>query len=147
MDVEFFPTSLSDMGFEEDLREFMEETEKIYHETGMPMIPCFLHHFCLPFRRSTCPLVFGSWLLDHVIYFKLRKKEMLAKLIQGSMKLHISNCSNLETRKLSYYFGLFAHCVSMLRDVKCKLFFVNMTIRRRINIGRKFPGLCSLEKC
>ena len=49
MDVEFFPTSLSDMGFEEDLREFMKETEEIYHETGMPMIPCFLHHFCLPF--------------------------------------------------------------------------------------------------
>ena len=26
------------------------------------------------FRLSTCPLVFGSWLLDYVIYLKLRKK-------------------------------------------------------------------------
>jgi hypothetical protein len=25
------------------------------------------------FIRSTCPLVFFSWLLDHVIYFKLSK--------------------------------------------------------------------------
>ena len=25
-------------------------------------------------RWSTCPLAFGCWLLDHVIYLKLRKK-------------------------------------------------------------------------
>ena len=25
-------------------------------------------------RWSTCSLVFGSWLLDHVIYFKMRNK-------------------------------------------------------------------------
>ena len=31
-------------------------------------------------RWSTCPLVFSSWLLNHVIYLKLRKKELLAKL-------------------------------------------------------------------
>ena len=29
---------------------------------------------------STCPLDFGCWLLDHVTYLKLRKKELLAKL-------------------------------------------------------------------
>ena len=35
MDVEFFPTSIRDMGLEQDLREFMEETEEIYHDTGI----------------------------------------------------------------------------------------------------------------
>ena len=31
-------------------------------------------------RCSTCPLVFGRWELSHVIFLKLRKKELLAKL-------------------------------------------------------------------
>ena len=31
-------------------------------------------------RWSTCLLVFGSWLLDHMIYLKLRKEELCAKL-------------------------------------------------------------------
>ena len=31
-------------------------------------------------RWSTCVLVYFSWLLDHVIYLKLRKKEIMAKL-------------------------------------------------------------------
>ena len=34
---------------EADIRELMEDTAKIFHETGMPMLPCLLHHFCLPF--------------------------------------------------------------------------------------------------
>ena len=31
-------------------------------------------------RCPTCPLVFGCWELSHVIFFKLRKKELLSKL-------------------------------------------------------------------
>ena len=31
-------------------------------------------------RCSTCVLVFGCWELNHVIFLKLRKKELLAKL-------------------------------------------------------------------
>ena len=31
-------------------------------------------------RWSTCPLVFFSWLLDHVTYLKLKKKWLFAKL-------------------------------------------------------------------
>ena len=27
----------------------MDDTAEIFHETGMPMIPCLFHHFCLPF--------------------------------------------------------------------------------------------------
>ena len=27
----------------------MEDVAKIFHETGMPMLPCLFHHFCLPF--------------------------------------------------------------------------------------------------
>lgn len=57
VDVEFFPTSIRDMGLEQDLREFMEETEEIYHDTGMPMFPCTLHHFCLPFS-PICALLY-----------------------------------------------------------------------------------------
>ena len=34
------------------------------------------------YRCSTCPLVFGYWLLSHVMYLKLGKKELLAKLIK-----------------------------------------------------------------
>ena len=49
MDITFFPTSLSEMDMEQDLRAFIDETEKIFSETGMPMFPCLLHHFCLPF--------------------------------------------------------------------------------------------------
>ena len=75
MDVEFFPTSLSDMGCEEDLREFMKETEEIYHETGMPMIPCFLHHFCLPFS-PICVLC----------YCQSRRKSRLEDLVEDFNK-------------------------------------------------------------
>ena len=32
------------------------------------------------FRCSTCPLVFGSWELSHVIFLMLRKKNLLGKL-------------------------------------------------------------------
>ena len=31
-------------------------------------------------RCSTCPLVFGCWVLSHVIFLMLRKKELLVKL-------------------------------------------------------------------
>ena len=31
-------------------------------------------------RRSTCVLVYFSWLLDHMIYLKLRTKVLCAKL-------------------------------------------------------------------
>ena len=27
----------------------MAEVEKICNDTGMPMFPCLLHHFCIPF--------------------------------------------------------------------------------------------------
>ena len=36
--------------------------------------------YCYHFGCSTCPLVFCCWELSHVIFFKLRKKELLAKL-------------------------------------------------------------------
>jgi hypothetical protein len=49
MDVNFFPAQLTSLNIEEDLREMMSETGDIFHETGMPMFPCLLHHFCLPF--------------------------------------------------------------------------------------------------
>ena len=48
-EVNFFPTSISHLNMEADIRELMEDTAKIFHETGMPMLPCLLHHFCLPF--------------------------------------------------------------------------------------------------
>ena len=35
-------------------------------------------HHCS--RWSTCPLAIDCWLLNHVIYLKLRKKKLLAKL-------------------------------------------------------------------
>ena len=63
------------MGFEEDLREFMKETEEIYHETGMPMIPCFLHHFCLPFS-PICVLC----------YCQSRRKSRLEDLVEDFNK-------------------------------------------------------------
>jgi hypothetical protein len=36
--------------------------------------------YCDTPRWSTCPLGFFSWLLDHVIYLKLKKKYQFAKL-------------------------------------------------------------------
>ena len=48
-EVNFFPTSISHLNMEADIRELMDDTAKIFHETGMPMLPCLFHHFCLPF--------------------------------------------------------------------------------------------------
>ena len=36
--------------------------------------------FCLSIRCTTCPLVFGCWELSHMMFPKLRKKELLAML-------------------------------------------------------------------
>ena len=71
VEINFFPTSLTDMGIEQDLREFMEEAEKIYHETGMPMYPCVFHHFCLPFSPFCA-----------IMYCTSRRKSRLEDLIK-----------------------------------------------------------------
>ena len=46
-------------------------------------------------RWSTCRLGFFSWLLDHVIYLKLRKKYWCFKLSK------FSKCQNRQSRHLS----------------------------------------------
>ena len=75
IEVNFFPTSLTDMGIENDLREFFEESEKIFYETGMPMFPCVLHHFCLPFSPFCA-----------MMYFANQRKSKLEELIKDFNK-------------------------------------------------------------
>ena len=75
VEVNFFPTSLTDMGIENDLREFFEGAEKIFHETGMPMFPCILHHFCLPFSPVCATM-----------YFANQRKSKLEELIKDFNK-------------------------------------------------------------
>ena len=41
---------------------------------------CYILATFFTSRWSTCPLVFGCWEISHVIFHKLRKKELLAKL-------------------------------------------------------------------
>ena len=43
---------------------------------------CCLENLWTWLRCSTCSLVFGCWELSHVIFLMLRKKELLAKLIE-----------------------------------------------------------------
>jgi hypothetical protein len=71
MDVNFFPTQLTSLNLEEDLREMMSKTGEIFHDTGMPMFPCLLHHFCLPFS-PVCA----------IFYCAKRRKTRLEELVQ-----------------------------------------------------------------
>ena len=59
------------MGLESDLREFIKDTAEIYHDTGMPMLPCVLHHFCLPFSPACA-----------ACYFVGRRKSKLEDLVK-----------------------------------------------------------------
>ena len=59
------------MDIEQDLRDFIEGTEKIFSETGMPMFPCLLHHFCLPFS-PVCAMM----------YFMNQRKSRLEELVK-----------------------------------------------------------------
>ena len=34
----------------ERLEQALRDIDEVYHKTGMPMIPCILHHFCFPCR-------------------------------------------------------------------------------------------------
>ena len=54
-----------------------QNTARQIMESGMSFWQQYFHGMCtrvnLSLRWSTCPLVFGCWLLDHVIYLKVRK--------------------------------------------------------------------------
>ena len=86
VDIIFFPTIITNLGIEKELREFMTEVEKAFHETGMPMFPCFLHHFCLPFS-PICAM----------LYCASQRKSKLEELVQnfnndtGTDRINIMN--------------------------------------------------------
>jgi len=47
--VPFLPENIQTLNIESDVKQVMGEIDGIFHNTGMPMFPCILHHFCLPF--------------------------------------------------------------------------------------------------
>ena len=51
----------------------------IYWDVRIDVSTVWLHFLFLLLRCSTCTLVFGCCELSHVIFLKLRKKELLAK--------------------------------------------------------------------
>ena len=63
--------------------ELMSAMERRCWKTGFKMeghVSYFLFSLFIIVRRSTSPLVFGSWELSQVIFLKLRKKEVLPNL-------------------------------------------------------------------
>ena len=48
------------MGIENEIRQFMEDVEKIYHQTGMPLFPCVCCHLCLP-CSPFCAMAYCSY--------------------------------------------------------------------------------------
>ena len=40
---------LTKLGLEQEIRQFMEDADKIYKQTGMPLLPCAITHLCIPF--------------------------------------------------------------------------------------------------
>ena len=56
---------------------FFHQQKKNYMILHLILFICFRKRW---FRCSTCLLVFFCWELSHVIFLKLRKKELLAKL-------------------------------------------------------------------
>ena len=46
VEISFFPSQVSEI--EDDLRKLFEDAKEVFQETGIPMFPCILHHFCLP---------------------------------------------------------------------------------------------------
>lgn len=54
--VQFFPSNLQALQLEEQVTQFMQEADEIYHSTGMPMCPCMICHFCIPFS-PVCAMI------------------------------------------------------------------------------------------
>ena len=46
---QFYPSAITNLGIEKALRIFFKDIKQVFHRTGMPMLPFFCHHFCLPF--------------------------------------------------------------------------------------------------
>ena len=74
---------------------FFSESEEIFHETGMPMFPCMLHHFCLPFRykqrgsnlsKSTLNVIYSP--ICAMMYCANKRKSRLEELIKEWNETH-----------------------------------------------------------
>ena len=57
---------------EHEIRQFMEDAEKIYQQTGMPLCPCLCCHFCIPFS-PVCAMAYCSY----------RRKSRLQNLVKA----------------------------------------------------------------
>ena len=57
---------------EHEIRQFMEDAEKIYQQTGMPLCPCLCCHFCIPFS-PVCAIAYCSY----------RRKSRLQNLVKA----------------------------------------------------------------
>ena len=68
------------------------------------------------FGCSTCPLVFGCWELSHVIFLKLKKKELLAKLNK------LTKCQPFSLKR-TLLSGNCCHFVNFLNNCQAVLSF------------------------
>ena len=85
---EFYPESLVTLDLADKVNELCQEMDEIFHSTGMPMFPCLLHHFCLPFSPICAAAYCGqrrrSELFEAIEKFntKFGKKHVLTMLIK-----------------------------------------------------------------
>ena len=100
VEVSFFPSQVSEI--EDDLRKLFEDAKEVFHETGMPMFPCLLHHFCLPFS-PICAM----------FYCMSQRKSRLDELIQsfnhgiGMFGFKIYILFPLESQVIPNFIGMF----------------------------------------
>ena len=71
-EIHFFPTELTKLGIEYEVRQFMEDAEEIYKQTGVPFCPCICCHFCIP-GSPVCAMV----------YCEYRRKSRIQNLVKA----------------------------------------------------------------
>jgi len=93
---EFYPESLVTLDLADKVNELCEEMDEIFHSTGMPMFPCLLHHFCLPFSPICAAAYCGqrrrSELSEAIEKFntKFGKKHFKSKALNISKRNYVT---------------------------------------------------------
>ena len=122
-EVHFFPSSLTQLRIEDDIRQFMEDTAKIFHDTGFPIFPWVLILMLLGF--SLCFVDFGGlFIILSVLSFVLMMLPIFIQLYylyQRKSKLSkiVVSYNNQKFLEKGFYVGKKSCFIQLLRYLFC----------------------------
>ena len=125
-EVHFFPTSLTQLRIEDDVRQFMEDTAKIFHDTGFPPFPWVLISMLLGF--SLCFVGFGGLFIIfsvlsivlmmlpifiHLYYMYQRKSKLSKIVVDYNNEKFLEKGFYVGKKSCFSYLNIFFSCISL----------------------------------